>query len=185
MSAQGASIARRATIAASAILSCLVFYPFVHECGHLLPAKVSGAEVNTFIWTPLLGRTHVSLNNVPGPAMPWVDAGGILLPTIVGTMMMAIWLSLPLRVPNPLWRIWLLIPGGILLLGNFGLILEMIMQSNTLDHMHGLAQLIGGNGLVAMIVELLPALWSCIVIACTIRHCRRRKQVAPEPKQTT
>ena len=139
------SIRRRVTIAATAILSWLVFYPFVHELGHLLPAVASGAEVNKFIWTPLLGRTHVSLNNVSESAIPWVDAGGILLPTIVGTVLVAVWISLPVKTPAPLWRIWLIIPGGIMLLGNFGLIFEMILESNSLDHMHSLAKHIGGE----------------------------------------
>ena len=164
------SVKWRITIAASAIVSCLFVYPLIHELGHLVPAVVSGAEVNEFVWTPLIGPPHVSLNNVSGEAMPWVDAGGMLLPTLIGTILIGVWLWLPRSSPMPLSRYWLLIPGGVLLLGNLGIPFEMLLASNRLDHMAGLSQTIAGRGILGRLGELAPALWSLLITVIVIRR---------------
>lgn len=158
----------------TSILSCLFVYPIIHESGHLLPAVATGAEVNEVVWSPLIGRTHVSLNNVSRAAMPCVDAGGVLLPTLVGTLLIAILLWLPSRRPMSLWRLGLLIPGGVLLLGNLGLLFEAILPSNHIDHMERLAQRVAGDGGLGLLVELTPALWSCLVIVAVIRYLKSR-----------
>jgi hypothetical protein len=82
----------------------------------------------------------VSLNHVSGTGQPWVNAGGTVLPTVVGTLLISIWLALPYVRPIPLWRFWLLIPGGVLLLGNLGLFWEVGMPSDSYHHMTGLAK---------------------------------------------
>lgn len=175
-------IVRSVTIASASLVSCLFVYPLVHECGHLIPALVSGAEVTEFVWTPLLGSPHVGLNRVSGEALPWVDAGGMLLPTFVGTCLIAIWLSLPLRQPPPPWRCWILIPGGFLLLGNLGIFFEAAMATNRLDHMDGLARRVAGDGVLGVVLELAPALWTCLLIGLVARRWRgQRRSDVPSP----
>jgi hypothetical protein len=97
-------IARSLTFVGVGILSSLFLYPLVHKTGHLVPAIVSGAEAERFVWIPLMGSPHVSLNQVSGTALPWVDAGGILLPTMIGTLLIWIWFLLLDVRPIPLWR---------------------------------------------------------------------------------
>lgn len=178
-------IARSVTLAAASLVSCLVVYPLAHEAGHLLPAVWSGATVDRFVWTPLLGHPHVSLNQVSGTVRPWVDAGGILLPTGLGTLLVMVWLLLPTPAGHPAWRLWLLIPGGFLLLGNLGLFLEVWGPAGSYAHMAGLAQRLAGGGLGALTIELSPTLWSCLLIGCVIRRiCQQRRRVeAPAPEQ--
>jgi hypothetical protein len=144
----------------------------VHEGGHLLPAVLSGAVVNRFVWTPLLGELHVSLSGVSGAAQPWVDAGGILLPTAIGTLLVAIWMSLPDKRPTPLWRFWLLIPGGVLLIGNVGLFWEAASCNDAYHHMAGLAHVVGDGG-SGLLFQVAPALWSCLMIGWAILRWRR------------
>ena len=159
----------RVTIAASSLLSCFVFYPFVHECGHLIPAVLSGATVNVFDWTPFIGHAHVGLSNVSGSALPWVDAGGILLPTLVGTALIGAWMALPARASGRIWRLWLLVPSVVMLVGNLGLVIEATVGSGSYRHMHLLAKAIGGEGIIGKALEVLPAVWSVVVVALAIR----------------
>jgi hypothetical protein len=170
-------IARSVSFAATGILSSLVFYPLIHETGHLIPAVVSGAPVNRFVWTPLIGNPHVSLNQVSGTARPWVDAGGILLPTAAGTLLIAVWLLSPHARPTPLWRFWLLIPGSVLLLGNLGLFWEVQSSSASYHHMAGLAKQFGAGSSVYWI-EVAPGLWSCFLIGWLIRQWIRSRRIA-------
>ena len=164
----------RITIALSSLFSCLIFYPFVHECGHLIPAVVSGATINAFVWTPVIGRAHVGLSNVSGSALPWVDAGGILLPTFVGTALLLAWMFLPIRTPHPVWRLWLLIPGVLMLVGNLGLVAEATLGPDSYRHMHLLAKVAGGNGTLGKLLELWPAVWTVVVLAVATRSGLRK-----------
>lgn len=174
----------RMTIAVSSLFSCLIFCPFVHECGHLIPAVVSGATVNAFVWTPVIGRAHVGLSNVSGSALPWVNAGGILLPTFVGTALVLAWMLLPIRTPHPVWRLWLLIPGVLMLVGNLGLVAEAMVGPDSYRHMHLLAKVAGGKGTLGKLLELLPAVWTVVVLAVATRS-GLRKTNATEPSDAT
>jgi hypothetical protein len=98
----------------------------------------------------------------------------MLLPTFVGTLLICVWISLRARSPAPLWRLWLLFPGTILLVGNLGIIFEVVIPSNQLDHMHALAQMLAGGGALALLIEISPAVWSCLLIGCTVRRAWQR-----------
>ncbi|MEZ6101397.1 MAG: hypothetical protein R3E01_20895 [Pirellulaceae bacterium] len=171
----------RVTIALSSLLSCFVFYPFVHECGHLIPAVLSGATVNEFVWTPFISRAHVGLSNVSGSALPWVDAGGVLLPTLVGTALVVAWIALPSKTSGAIWRLWMLVPGVVMLVGNLGLLIEATIGSVSYRHMHLLAQAVGGEGIIGKTLEVLPSVWTVVVLALAIRLGLRQSK-ATEPR---
>jgi hypothetical protein len=166
--------AQIATFIAAGVFSSLVVYPLIHETGHLLPALWSGAEVNRFVWTPLMGRPHVSLNLVSGAAKPWVAAGGVLLPTLVGTLLFAAWLLLPPKRPIPLWRYWLLFPGITLLSGNLGLLIERFTPPEAYRHMTPLAGAVAGG---SVLFELAPALWSGLLFGLVAVSAWRQRFV--------
>ncbi|MCA9238973.1 MAG: hypothetical protein KDA37_02185, partial [Planctomycetales bacterium] len=168
------------TIALSSLLSCFVFYPFVHECGHLIPAVLSGATVKEFVWTPFIGHAHASLSDVSGSALPWVDAGGVLLPSLVGTALVVAWIAGPLRTSGAIWRLWLLVPGLVMLVGNLGLFIEATVGSTSYRHMHLLAKGVGGEGRIGGTLEVLPAVWTVAMLALAIRLGLRRSK-ATEP----
>ncbi|MCA9194130.1 MAG: hypothetical protein KDB03_20310, partial [Planctomycetales bacterium] len=167
-------------MASSSLLSFFVLYPFVHECGHLIPAIAGGATVNDFVWTPFFGHAHVGLSNVSGSALPWVDAGGALLPTLVGTALVGTWMALPTKASGPNWRLWLLVPGVVMLVGNLGLFFEATVGSGSYRHMYLLAKAIGGEGIVGKALEVLPAVWTVVVVALAI-GLHRRQSKATEP----
>lgn len=172
------NVSTRITFAISSLTACLLIYPLMHEVGHFIPAVCTDAEVNKFVWLPLFARPHVSLNRVSGEALPWVDAGGILIPTAVGTLLIAALLLLPTSV-SITWRMWLFIPAVVLLLSNFGLFWEALGNANGYAHMKGLAHRLVGGGWASLAVELLPAFWSCFTIAFVIgRFYYRRNRVA-------
>jgi hypothetical protein len=125
-----------------------------------------------------MGEPRVSLSGVSAAAQPWVDAGGILLPTAIGTLLVAIWMSLPCKRPAPLWRFWLLIPGGVLLVGNLGLFWEAAGSIDAYHHMAGLADLVGDGG-SGPFFQVAPALWSCLMFGWAILRWRRQS-ASPE-----
>jgi len=89
--------------------------------------------------------------------------------------LIAVWLWLPPKSPTPLWRFWLLIPGGVMLLGNLGLVIEASSSSTSYRHMARLAQLLAGAGAGALLLELAPALLSCVLIGFAIRKYWRQR----------
>ena len=155
----------RITIALSSLLSCFVLYPLVHECGHLIPAVFAGATVNKFVWTPFLGHPHVGLSNVSGVALPWVNAGGVLLPTLVGTALITLWMLMSKRKRRPVWHLWIFVPAIVMLLGNLGLPIEATLGSEHFRHMHSLATTVGGDGIVGKLIEVAPTVWSFLTLA--------------------
>lgn len=121
----------------------------------------------------MLGRSHVGLSNVSGDALPWVNAGGTLLPTMVGTALIAAWIPISKRKPRPIWHLWLVVPATVMFLGNLGLIAEAMTRSNGFRHMQLLAKDLGGTGVMGGLWEVAPAVWSFLVFALALWAYRR------------
>ena len=99
-------------LAALAVFSALVVYPVVHEAGHFLAGKALGAEVKQVVWTLLGGeRPHVLFGQTPGELIPWINAGGIILPTVIGGAAIIFWLCCCERM-GFWWQAVILIPSS-------------------------------------------------------------------------
>lgn len=151
-------------IALSAMFSSLVVYPVVHEGGHYLMARAFGIEVHDVVWTILTGQApHVSLGTTPGDVLSWVNAGGMLLPTLVGGTLMIVWLLYAKRWASGI-RLALAIPGVVLLAGNAGLLLELLQEPTLLHHMQPLALHLGLSGIASVLLQAAPAVVSVVLL---------------------
>ena len=152
---------RRWRVAAAILaFSGVVVYSLVHEGGHLLFGVLSGGRPNWHAvrWTVFSGEEpHVAFEYLPADAIPWMTAGGILLPTFVGIAVIAAWWLLGRRA---VWWLQLLavIPGLMLLFGNLGLFAEA-------GHTLPLAAHLGMHGAVAQIVARSPAFVTLLIFA--------------------
>ena len=164
------------------LFSTLVLYPIVHEGGHYIVGRLFGVKVNRVVWTVLGGgRPHVSFAETPGRAVPWINAGGILLPTAVGFVLMCVWICCAQRMSwlggTALW-----IPGLVLLAGNFGLVIEVARSESEFHHMRRLAQHLGLTGLASGFFEVFPALLSLGMVVLFFRKMvllKRRCRTTP------
>ena len=150
------------------------FYSVVHEAGHLLPALAFGIEVKGVTWTVFGGQSpHVSLGDTPRWAMAWIDAGGLLLPTLLGSVLMTAWLAVRRRC-SPALAAWLWIPGLTMLCGNIGLLIEVFAPAwTTHSHMRSLSIWLGLSGITAGMLELLPLIPTVLF---TVLFCRTWKE---------
>jgi hypothetical protein len=130
----------------------IVVYSLIHEAGHLLFGLLWGGKPawDQVSWTVFSGEEpHAAFRSLPGDAVPWMSAGGMLLPTLVGCALVAVGFWWGGRVA--VWlQLVLVTSGSVLLLGNLGLFADT-------DHMLPLALHLGFHGTLAQIVALLPA----------------------------
>ncbi len=163
-----------AVVGATAAFSGLVLYSIVHEAGHLLFAWWWGGTPawDQFSWTLFAGEEpHASFHSLPPVAEPWMAAGGILLPTLVGCVLVAagFW-------PGGLATWWvplvLVTAGAVLLLGNLGLVADT-------EHTLPLALHWGFDGILAQCVALLPAMLTLAIYGYLGYRLRSRAE-APE-----
>jgi len=78
----------------TAVISGLVFYPVVHEAGHMIFGMLFGGTPNWdgVVWTPLGGEEpHASVTHLPEGAAPFITAGGALLPVFAAVLLLLIW----------------------------------------------------------------------------------------------
>ncbi|MDZ7618173.1 MAG: hypothetical protein U1E05_14300 [Patescibacteria group bacterium] len=159
----------------TAVLSCTVVYPLVHEGGHYITARMLGVDVHDVVWTTWTGHPHVALGATPGHAIPWINAGGLLLPTFVGMLFALLWIAACKRLN---WNISmaLLVTAVTLLAGNLGTIAEALTPLG-FKHMRPLAEHLGLSGFASIALELLPALVASVLIAAMgvrLQGLRRR-----------
>ena len=156
-------------LAIVAVLSGTVIYPVVHEGGHFLAGHLQGVEARDAVWTVWGGRPHVSFGATPAHAIPWINAGGMILPTVVGILLMVIWFAVSQRVSFVVGAvIW--IPGLVLLSGNLGAIAES--ASSSYSHMRPLGAHFGLSGAAAFIFQASPALLSVLLFVFFVRRLR-------------
>jgi hypothetical protein len=163
-----------AIIGATAAVSGLVLYSIVHEAGHMLFGWLWGATPawDHVSWTLFAGEEpHASFRSLPHDSEPWMAAGGMLLPTLVGCVLVAAGLWQGGRVA---WWLPLVFvtTGGMLLLGNLGLFADT-------GHTLPLAIHLGFYGVLAQIVALLPAMLT-LAIYGYIGYRLRFRVEAPE-----
>jgi hypothetical protein len=144
-------VRRLLVIGATTALTGIVLYSLVHEAGHLLFGWLWGGTPawHQVSWTIFSGEEpHAAFRSLPDEAVPWMGAGGMLLPTLVGCVLVAagFWGG---RVAR--WvQLVLVTAGAVLLLGNLGLFADT-------GHMLPLAHRLGLHGALAQTVALTPA----------------------------
>ena len=142
--------------------SITVLYAPVHEFGHLSVGMLFGAQGAEVVWTIYSGQNpYVSFTYCPVGVIPWMKAAGIVFPTILGLILLGFWLALGKKISWYL-RALLVIPGLILLLGNFSQVCEI---SRDKGHMRMLALHLGLTGIGAVIFTLLPVMITLLAIA--------------------
>ena len=156
-------------LAIVAVLSVTVIYPVVHEGGHFLAGRIQGVGARDVVWTLWGGRPHVSFGPTPAHAIPWISAGGLILPTVVGILLMVIWFAVSQRVSSAA-GVMLWIPGLVLLSGNLGAIAES--ASSIHSHMRPLATHFGLSGGAGFIFQASPALLSVLLFVFFVRRLR-------------
>jgi hypothetical protein len=133
-------------------------YSLVHEAGHLLFGWLWGDTPawHQVSWTIFSGEEpHAAFRSLPDEAVPWMGAGGILLPTLVGCVLVAAGFWRGGRAAR--WvQLVLVTAGAVLLLGNLGLFADT-------DHTLPLALHLGLHGVLAQIVALMPAVLTLAV----------------------
>jgi hypothetical protein len=142
---------RRFVILGSAAFSGLVLYSILHEAGHLLCGWLWGGTPawDHVSWTVFSAEEpHAAFLSLPREAVPWMAAGGVLLPTLVACVVLAagFWRG---RVG---WWVQLVLvtTGAVLLLGNLGLFIDA-------EHTIPLALRLGFDGTLAQVAARMPA----------------------------
>ena len=150
---------RRLSFVFGAISIVLIVLPAVHEFGHYLPGVVLGAEVRDVTWTLLSGHApRVYFHSVSGEAMPWVDAGGVLIPTFFGLVLIALWARYCSRPQSTFWLL-LLLSGICLSCKALGPALAAFSSLASYSHLRGLAQISGLHSPAAIGFQLFPLLF--------------------------
>jgi hypothetical protein len=147
-----------AVIGTTTAFSGIVLYSVVHEAGHLLFGWMRGGTPawDQVSWTVFSGEEpHVAFRSLPPEAVPWMAAGGMLLPTLLGCALMATGFWRGGRIVWWVQRV-LVTAGAVLLLGNLGLLADT-------GHTLPLALSLGIRGVVAQVVAILPALLALAV----------------------
>ena len=156
-------------LAIIALLSLTVVYPVVHEGGHYLMGRMLGVEVRGVTWTVWGGRPHVLFGFTPAHAVPWIAAGGLFLPTVLGVLFITAWLAVSGRI-GYVGGAMLWIPALVLLAGNLGAIGETMSSRHS--HLRPLALHFGLSGTAAFIFQALPALISLLLFVFCVRRVR-------------
>lgn len=155
--------------------SGLVLYSVVHEGGHVLFGMLFGGELDPagIRWTIFSGEEpHAAFRHLPPDAFPWMTAGGVLLPTLIGLVLVVIWFWRGGRMSWWLQFI-LVIPALALLLGNIGLFADA-------GHTLPLASHFGVHGVLAHVAALGPAIVTLIVFAFILRWVARATRAPQE-----
>jgi hypothetical protein len=147
-------------IAATTAFTGIVLYSIIHEAGHLLFGWLWGGTpaLHQVAWTIFSGEEpHANFRSLPPEAVPWMGAGGMLLPTFVGCALVAVGFWGGGRAPRWL-QLVSVTAGVVLLLGNLGLFAST-------DHTMPLALYLGFRGVLTQIVALMPAVLTLAVYA--------------------
>ncbi len=162
-------------VTAFAVLSSAIFYPILHESGHVLSGLATGGRLDQVVFTSISGYTpHVKFGYLPEGASPWMNAGGVFLPILVAYGLLITWLTLGRRL-SVFQQALLLTPAVLLLFPSFGID----------DHLRGMALRLGcsSQGSI-LLVKTIPA-WLTLVAYALIgwrlwRLSRWDKIEAPE-----
>jgi hypothetical protein len=167
-------VRRLFVVAGTAAFSGIVLYSVVHEAGHLLFGWLWGGTPawDQVSWTVFSGEEpHAAFRALPREAVPWMAAGGILLPTLVGCILVAAGIR---RGGRGAWWVQLVLvtAGAVLLLGNLGLFADS-------DHTLPLARHLGFQGTLGQLVALMPAVLTLAIFGYIGYRVRSRAE-APQ-----
>jgi hypothetical protein len=158
-------------LGATTAFSGLILYSIVHEAGHLLFGWLWGGTPawDQISWTIFAGEEpHAAFRSLPSDAVPWMAAGGMLLPTLVGCALVAAGLRRGGRGGS--WiQLVLVAAGAVLLLGNLSLFVDT-------GHTIPLAHRLGFHGVLAQLVALTPAVLTLAIWVYVGYHLRFRPE---------
>lgn len=165
------------------------FYSLVHEFGHFSVGTLLGGTVDHVVWSVLSGEgPHVSFRSLPQTASPWMSAGGLLVPTAVGLILLGAWMAFSERVSWYL-SVSLAVPGLLCLVGNLGCLFSVFeFDSLPYHHMGALAWHFGLRGYLMVLFVLTPALLTILAYGLfgyrLYRITRFRQSDAPAEDRT-
>jgi hypothetical protein len=158
-------------VAATTAFTGIVLYSIIHEAGHLLFGWFWGGTpaLKRVSWTIFSGEEpHADFRSLPPEAVPWMGAGGLLLPTLAGCVFVVAGFCLRGRIAG--WMpLALVTAGAAMLLGNLGLFAST-------DHTLPLALHLGFDGVLAQIVALMPAVLTLAVYGYVAYRLRVRSE---------
>lgn len=153
-----------------AILSVLL-YAVVHELGHWFVGYLGGGTATEIVWTPLSGEEpHVSFGTLPEAVVPWMIAGGVWIPTIIGLALVLTWLIFSRRIYRPLGYA-LIIPGVLFLLSN----VACLLPAGPDGHRKALSTALGLQGFAGTLVEFSPPIVTVAAYWCIFMKLRKRR----------
>lgn len=164
--------AKRLTFfAATVVISGLVLYPVVHEGGHMMLGMLFGAIPNwdDVVWTPLSGvEPHVSFIYISESAVPFMAAGGYIVPTLVALLLLLIWRFIH---KNASWYVSaaLVSIAVLFLFSTVGCLFELYQDT----HMDALSVHLGLTGPLRIACSLSPLFVA--IIACSWLGTKLRK----------
>ena len=137
-------------------ISGIVLYPAVHESGHMLAGVLLGGEADLegAAWTALSAEgPHSAFHSLPQHALPWMSAGGTVLPVLVGLLLLLahriVWRRAPWPVSAALMTI-----STLFLLSAVGSLFELHRET----HMDLLSVHLGLTGPARVLFSLSPFL---------------------------
>lgn len=150
--------------------SCaLVLYPVLHEGGHMISGVLFGGVPNwdSVEWTSVSGeRPHASFSYLPTAAIPFMTAGGTLVPLLVALLLLTIW-AFTHRKASWYVSATLVTIAGLLLFSTLGCLFELYQNT----HMDALAvhfELVGplrvAFSLSPLIVSIAVYVWIGMIL---------------------
>jgi hypothetical protein len=173
-------------LAAMAVVSGFVFYPVFHEAGHMIFGMLCGAVPNWdgVVWTCLGGEEpHASFSDLPERAVPFMTAGGPIVPTLVALLLLLIWRFVYRRAS---WYVSAaLVSIAILFLfSTLGCLFELYRNT----HMDALSVHFGLTGPLRIAFSLSPLLVAVTVyvwLGMKFRESESRKQQSEDASMKT
>ena len=159
-------------------VSSLILLPVLHELGHYIVGMFMGAKVNYIKFLP--PSPHVSFQFTPSHAVPWVNAGGLILPSIVAACLTIAWLvTRKTAKANVHVRLLLWLPSIVLFSSNLGLFVEVTKEKDmNYHHLLFLGEHFGLSGGTLVVFQVVPAIASVGIIVFLIAMARNRSESA-------
>ena len=160
---------RRKVIYFSAIAILSFFlYSVLHEFGHWIVGYLGGGTASAIVWTPVAGEEpHVSFSHLPQAVVPWMMAGGVLIPTVVGLGLILTWLAFSHRLQWP-FSYAMIIPGVLFLFSN----VAYVLPSDR--HMSFLTAEFGLGGFSASLIAAIPLVLTIAAYGCVVMRLMNR-----------
>jgi hypothetical protein len=150
-------------LAAIPAISGLVLYPAVHEGGHMIAGILFGAKANWggVVWTCFAGEEpHASFSHLPESAVPFMAAGGTIVPMLIALLLLLIWRCAAWKISWYLSAALVSIPV-LFLFSTVGCLFELYRNT----HMDALSVHYGLTGFPRVLLSLSPLLMAIAAFA--------------------